>query len=309
MRHGRGGPWTVITDLPRAGHEPAGPPPGYLALAGVATCTLVTVAGVISRRGPQCERMRIEMAADGTAVRERLVVDMPLGDVDTARLTRAAGYCPVGKIFAQRLLTVDDRVTLNGDGTADPPRLPSRVALPVLPAGALLARWHGETREWVVRDGAPVLDQEGEVTVHVDCGAGRRWALVGGHTSAGWAPRPSPYAKAALAASTLMTVRSLAGPLGIDPASLRVEVRAISGPPEGGKRESQELAAEGRAAPVRWERVLHADVNGAASAAAVADAMRLDPIYLHTQRADLFSAHEVIGADPDVTDPIGAAAR
>lgn len=33
----RGGPWSVVTDVPDAQGEMVGPPPGYLALAGWAT--------------------------------------------------------------------------------------------------------------------------------------------------------------------------------------------------------------------------------------------------------------------------------
>ena len=308
-RRGPRGPWSIITDVPTEGREPAGPPPGYLALAGIASCTIVTVAGVASRGRSPLRDMQVSFdvsprAEGGFDIRQRTILTADLSDTDYGRLSRAVGFCPIGKIFSKRAITIDDRVQLRGARTgAAPARAPGAVDVPVFVPGSASAQWLAATSEWREVEGRRSLDQEGEVVVHVDCASngsgGRRWGLLGGHTSAGWAPRPSAYAMAGLASSTLITLRARADALGIDPTTLRVEVRSLSPVPSGGKRQSQEEAAIGEAKPVRWLREVTVEAaSSAATTEAIGSAMRLDPIYGHCMRGDLLAGEEIVVVAP-----------
>ena len=307
-RRGPRGPWSIIADVPTEGREPAGPPPGYLALTGIASCTIVTVAGVASRGRSPLLDMRVSFdvsprAEGGFDIRQRTVLTADLSDTDYGRLSRAVGFCPIGKIFSKRAIAIDDRVELRGARTgAAPARAPAAGDPPVFLPGSASAQWLASTGEWREADGRRSLDQEGEVVVHVDCASEsgrRRWGLLGGHTSAGWAPRPSAYAMAGLASSTLMTLRARADALGIDPTTLRVEVRSLSPVPSGGKRQSQEDAAVGEAKPVRWLREVTVEAaSSAAATEAILSAMRLDPIYGHCMRGDLLAGEEIVVVTP-----------
>ncbi len=283
MRRGARGPWTVISDDASAEGELAGPPPGDLVLAGIAACTIVTIAGVASRRGPDLRDMTVAFdvrrRAERFAITQRTTLDADLSDVDRERMTRTARHCPVGKLFTRHALAIS---------TADGPRFLE---------GTVTARWIPDTREWGETDGRRVLQEEGEARIQIEGTRGprlQRWGLLGGHSRAGWVPRPSSFATAGLAASTLMTLRARAGTLGIDPATLHVEVRALSDIPSGGKSASQDRASEGETPQVRWLR--HVTVAGTerATREAILEAMRLDPIFALSRQADLLDADEVV---------------
>jgi hypothetical protein len=189
----------------------------------------------------------------------------------------------------------DPRPVTTTELAAALPRLsfePGRVEAIHLPA----------TGEWRDVDGRRILDQEGEVAIHVESGSPQRrhrWAFMGGHSSAGWAPRPSSYALAALAGSTLLTVRAMAQLLEIDPDGLEVEVEVVSPVPAGGKEASQEAAAAGRPERVRWRRIVRATGTGrGASADHVAAALALDPVVGYCRRGDLLDADAVVVTAP-----------
>ena len=297
-RRGDRGPWSIIADLPDGDREPAGPPPGALVLAGIASCTIVTVAGVASRGASALEGMTVSFDVDAEGdrleIRDRTVISSHASDTDRLRFTRAAAGCPVGKIFTQRAIAIEDAVELREGGRealAVPPA-------PVFASGTVSATWLPATCEWSDRDGRRLLEQEGEVAIHIDVAAPgsrrSRFGLLGGHSRAGWAPRPSPYAMAGLASSTLMTLRVQAARLGLDPSTLHVEVRALSPVPDGGKEGAQEAAASGKLPQVRWSRTVSARVTAGAQTDAVLEAMRRDPIYGHCMRGDLFRSRELV---------------
>ena len=305
-RRGDRGPWSIIADVPSADREPAGPPPGALVLAGIASCTIVTVAGVASRGRSVLEGMNVhfDVSADGqkVGVRDRTLIEADASEDDRVRFRRAADNCPVGKIFTKRLIEIEDAVSLE-HGSIGSSTEPRKDPPAIFASGTVRATWLPATAEWTEREGRRVLAQEGEVAIHIETEAGprrTRFGLLGGHTDAGWAPRPNPYAMSGLAASTLMTLRSEAASLGIDPASLRVEIRTLSAVPEGQKEGAQDAAAAGRPAVVRWSRRVSARAASDARDDDVLAAMKRDPVYGYCMRGDMFTSRDVVVAPPRV---------
>jgi uncharacterized OsmC-like protein len=322
IQRGSRGPWSVVVDEPIAGRVALGPPPGYLALIGIGSCTIVTVAGVASRGESALDGMQVsfEVAAGttgseagglGVDIRQRTTLEADLTERDRDRLGRAISHCPVGKNFTKRGVTIEDVVVLNGAAGTAPagtPALPRPSAALSFPPGRVNVDFLPATREWRLDGGRPVLDQEGGVAAYATTGAApdeqRHWGFLGGHTTAGWAPRPSGYAIAGLAASTLLTVRRLAEQLAVDPASLEVAVEVVSDVPTGGKEASQELAAGGVAGGVRWRRTVRAVAIGPLAAEArLAEAMRLDPVFGACERGDLLAGEEVVVRSPGTPTP------
>jgi uncharacterized OsmC-like protein len=310
MRRGARGPWSAVVDDPAPGQEPLGPPPGFLALVGIGSCTIVTVAGVASRGSSGLAGMRVAFEVGeglgGTAViSQQTTITANADGRDRLRLTRAVPNCPVGRDFTQRGVDIDDVVLIGGtpvsDATAAIPAADVKAPLPrVFAPGRVEVVYLPETAEWLEADGRRILDQEGEVIARVACdtaGGRRHWGYLGGHSGAGWAPRPSGYALASLAASSLMTLRRSAEPLGINPATLSVAVAVTSDVPAGGKEASQEAAARGTFARVRWTRTVNASPVGrvapADSAASIAAALKQDPIYAICTRGDLLTDSQI----------------
>ena len=314
MRRGERGPWSILTDVPRPGRELLGPPPGYLALVGIASCTIVTVAGVASRGESPLLGMQVRFTVregqpGGATIEQHTTFEGHPSERDYGRFSRAVAHCPVGKNFTKRGVDIVDVVRVaggagaagdagadggagaTGDGAGN--GVADTDGVPVFAPGEVVADYLIDTQEWREKDGRLVLDEEGEVDAHVTLrlpGRVQRWGLLGGHSSAGWAPRPSSYALAALAASTVMTLRSLAGPLAIDPATVRVDVSVASELPSGGKRESQEAAAVGVAQRVAWRREVTVEaVSGACSEHAIRRVIEGDPIYGYCLRGDLLA--------------------
>jgi uncharacterized OsmC-like protein len=308
-------PWSVVVDEPGAGRVPLGPPPGYLALIGIGSCTIVTVAGVASRGESALAGMQVsfDVAAGpaGLVIRQRTTIEADLTERDRIRLGRAISHCPVAKNFTKRGVTIEDVLVLEGAAGTAPAgmsALPRPSAALSFPPGRVAVDFLPATREWRLDAGRPVLDQEGGVAAYATTGAApdeqRHWGFLGGHTTAGWAPRPSGYAIAGLAASTLLTVRRLAEQLAVDPASLEVEVEVVSDVPTGGKEASQELAAGGVAGGVRWRRTVRALAIGPLAAEArLAEAMRLDPVFGACERGDLMAGDEVVIRSPGTPSP------
>ena len=249
-------------------------------------------------------RVAFDVVPDGPdgrlAIHQRTTLVADLTERDHLRLTRAVGHCPVGRDFTKRAVDIEDVVELAGvrrdsgeAGVAVPPGQPG----PAFTPGRVRADFLPATREWRTVDGRPILDQEGEVKAHVESGsdgAAHRWGFLGGHSSAGWAPRPSSYAIGALAASTLMTLRAAAGWLAIDPATLRVEVEVTSAVPVGGKESSQEAASQGRVARVAWRRTIRATgIKLGADPDVIGALARRDPIYVHIERGDLLASETI----------------
>lgn len=311
VRRGSRGPWTLVVDAPADGREPLGPPPGFLALAGIGSCTCVTVTGVASRGESRLHGMRVafDVRPDGDArlaIRQETTLEAALSEKDHLRLTRAVAHCPVGRDFTKRMVDIDDVIELEG-GAANPRPVPPEALVAALPRlsfepGRVEAVHLPATGEWRDVDGRRTLEQEGEVAIHVESGPdGRRhrWAFMGGHSTAGWAPRPSSYALAGLAGSSLLTIRAMASILGIDRDNLEVEVEVATPVPAGGKEASQEAAAAGRPDRVRWRRIVRARAIGeGASAESLTAALALDPVVGYARRGDLLDDDSVVVVAP-----------
>jgi len=311
VRRGSRGPWSIVVDAPAPDREPLGPPPGFLALVGIGSCTCVTVTGVASRGESPLHGMRVafDVVPNDPArlsIRQETTLEATLTEKDHLRLSRAVAHCPVGRDFTKRGVDIDDVVELDAPGKAPRPVAPEALAaaLPRLSfePGRVEAVHLPATGEWREIDGRRVLDQEGEVAIHVESGPPERrhrWAFMGGHSSAGWAPRPSSYALAALAGSSLLTLRAMAGLLEIDPDRLEVEVEVASPVPVGGKEASQEAAAAGRPDRVRWRRIVRArGVGPGASADLLTAGLALDPVVGYCRRGDLLDGDAVIVVPP-----------
>jgi uncharacterized OsmC-like protein len=150
----------------------------------------------------------------GFGVRETVTLTGPLSETERLRLRRAVDYCPVGQIFTKGALDLQDEIiyrpeeAMREPGTPSAQGLPpSSVALPPVPPGAVHGRYLVDTKEYSDRG---VLQHEGEVKLYLTCEnltRTGRWTLLAGHSSVGWMPPPVPLAYAALAASTVTTVR------------------------------------------------------------------------------------------------------
>jgi len=124
-----------------------------------------------------------------------------------------------------------------------------------------------------------VLHHEGEVKIYLSC-ANRtrpgRWTLLAGHSQEGWVPSPIPLAYAALAASTVATLRQ-AVPVDAWPGGgFHVEIA----PYEAGNREqAQANAATGTIArrQVLRRLVVHGDPS-AFLRQAIEAALQQDPL-------------------------------
>jgi uncharacterized OsmC-like protein len=319
MRRGARGPWLVVVDDPAPGQEPLGPPPGYLSLVGIGSCTIVTVAGVASRGASGLAAMRVafevgEGPAGPAVIRQQTTITADADERDRLRLTRAVRNCPVGRDFTQRGVDIDDVVLVVGNPSSDAKASPAPDATAPLPRvfapGRVEVVYLPETAEWLEADGRRVLDQEGEVIARVACEAAdghRHWGYLGGHSGVGWAPRPSAYALASLAASSLMTLQRSAEALAIDPATLSVAVAVTSDVPAGGKEASQEAAARATFARVRWTRTVTASPIAAGvstvSAAAIAAVLLQDPVYGFCTRGDLLADSQITIEPPPVGVP------
>lgn len=170
-----------------------------------------------------------------SGVRKTITVTGPLGEEHLVRLRRAADFCPVGQYFTKRVTTIEDHVELasigspvDGHEAPDPSMIENGLGQEVvLPPGPVRGRYLRDTREWGEESGRRILTQEGEVNVYLACeGLKRphRWALLGGHTSESWGPRPADFASGALAASTAL--RRLVAPMRLAHEDLTVVIES-----------------------------------------------------------------------------------
>lgn len=92
-----------LTDEPVAvGGQNAGPPPYHLVLAGLGSCTAITLKMYADRKGWDIGRLRVELSlskdAEGNAFIERtLSSDAPLDAAQWDKLIEIAGKTPVTK--------------------------------------------------------------------------------------------------------------------------------------------------------------------------------------------------------------------
>ncbi len=218
---------------------------------------MVTVVGVAHRGQILLQDIRVDFQVEpmasadarGFGVRKTVTLHGALSDTEQRRLHRAAEYCPVGQLFTKGALAIEDQVECRAEGAVPEMAIPSaRVLQPSLPTtltcapGAVHGRYLVETKEY---DDSGVLRHEGEVKVYMTCTNRTRpgrWTLLAGHSSEGWMPPPVPLAYAALAASTVTTLRSCLAPDAWSPAGLHVEIAPYGA---GNRDQAQANAATG----------------------------------------------------------------
>jgi uncharacterized OsmC-like protein len=185
---------------------------------------VVTVVGVAHRGQIPLQDIQVDFQieavarsdARGFGVRKTVTLKGPLSETEQLRLRRAAEYCPVGQLFTKGALAIEDQVTGSAQSAAPEAEVsaaqvvqPPLDSLPTCPPGAVHGRYLVDTREYA---NSGVLQQEGEVKLYLTCTnltRPGRWTLLAGHSSAGWMPPPVPLAYAALAASTVTTLRQV----------------------------------------------------------------------------------------------------
>ena len=247
-----------------------------------------------------------------TGVWETITVKGDLTDEHLLRLKRASRFCPRGQDFTQRNTVVDDQVAfMSGDRE---PRVlnkpgPSTTddhngAALMFPPGKVHSLHLRETREWGGEPGRPTLAHEGQVVVYFayerEQDRPHRWAVLGGHTSAGWGPSPVDFHNGALAASTVATLRTLVAP---DPLGHDDLIVTVESEPHGGRGRTgaQQTAAEGEVRRQRriTRRVMAGGPLSEVPAEAIRNALKSDPLYRFIQNGDILlgdrMVHERVG--------------
>ncbi len=268
---------------------------------------MVTVVGVASRGQIPLQDIRVDFQVEpvagadarGFGVRKTVTLHGALSATEQRRLQRAAEYCPVGQLFTKGALVVEDQAACRAENTAPEAVAsaaqvlqPSLPTLPTCAAGAVHGRYLVETKEY---DDSGVLRHEGEVKVYVTCAnltRTGRWTLLAGHSAEGWMPPPVPLAYAALAASTVTTLRSCIAPDVWTPAGFHVEIAPYGA---GNRDQAQASAAAGTLNARRVVRtvVLH----GAPSAGqdqAIKAALQQDPLSISFRQGGVVLDEQVV---------------
>ncbi len=252
---------------------------------------MVTVVGVASRGQIPLQDIRVDFQVEpvpsadarGFGVRKTVTLHGAFSATEQRRLQRAAEYCPVGQLFTKGALVVEDQVACRTEHmvpeavvSAAQVLQPSLPTLPTCVPGAVHGRYLGETKEY---DDSGVLRHEGEVKVYVTCAnltRPGRWTLLAGHSSESWMPPPVPLAYAALAASTVTTLRSCLAPDVWTPMGFHVEIAPYGA---GNREQAQTSAAAGTLNARRVVRtvVLHS-APSAAQDHAIEAALQRDPL-------------------------------
>jgi hypothetical protein len=252
---------------------------------------VVTVVGVASRGQIPLQDMRVDFQVEpvtdpdggGFGVRKTVTLGGALSDTQQLRLRRAAEYCPVGQLFTKGALALEDQVVYSTESAT--PEAAAQVArglqpsldpLPPVPAGTVHGRYLTDTKEYA---DTGVLQHEGEVKVYVTCANPTRpgrWTLLAGHSAAGWVPPPIPLAYAALAASTVSTLRQWLSPEPRSTGGFHVEIAPHGA---GNRDQAQAAAAAGTISTRRAVRtvVLHG-APGVVPVQAIEAALQHDPL-------------------------------
>jgi uncharacterized OsmC-like protein len=250
---------------------------------------VVTVVGVAHRGRIPLQDIRVDFHVEpmdgadacGFGVRKTGTLYGSLSETEQRRLHRAAEYCPVGQLFTKGALVIEEQVEYRAEHTAPEAVAalmlqPSLHALPACAPGAVHGRYLVETKEY---DDSGVLRHEGEVKIYMTCAnltRPGRWTLLAGHSAEGWVPPPVPLAYAALAASTVTTLRSCLASDAWSAVDFHVEIAPYGA---GNRDQAQTHAAAGtlNARHVLRKVVLY----GAPSAMlgqAIAAAVQQDPL-------------------------------
>jgi hypothetical protein len=268
---------------------------------------VVTVVGVAYRGQIPLQDIRVDFQVEAVAhpdargfgVRKTLTLKGPLSETEQLRLRRAAEYCPVGQIFTKSALAIEDQVICSAESAAPEAAAPSVQVLqpssatpPTLAPGAVHGRYLVDTKEYA---DSGALQHEGEVKLYLTCEnltRPGRWTLLAGHSSAGWMPPPVPLAYAALAASTVTTLRQLSSPEAWLPAGFHVEIAPHGG---GNRDQAQANAAAGAINARRAVRkiVLHG-APVVSPIQAIEAALQHDPLSLSFRRGGVLLGEQIV---------------
>jgi uncharacterized OsmC-like protein len=221
-----------------------------------------------------------------------------LSETEQLRLRRAAEYCPVGQLFTKGALAIEDQVNCRAQTTMPEVAVsaaqvlqPPLATFPTCPPGAVHGRYLVDTQEYA---DSGVLQHEGEVKLYLSCDnltRPGRWTLLAGHRSAGWMPPPVPLAYAALAASTVTTLRQFLSRDAWPSAGFHVEMI----PQGAGNREQSQAAAAAGTINTRSivrKIVLHGAPD-ASSVKAIEAALQDDPLALSFRRGGVLLGEEI----------------
>jgi uncharacterized OsmC-like protein len=254
---------------------------------------VVTVVGVAHRGQIPLQDIQVDFQveavnrpdATGFGVRKRIALKGSLSETAQLRLRRASEYCPVGQLFTKGALAIEDQVTCSAQHAAPEAAVsavqvlqPRLDTFPPCPSGAVHGRYLVDTQEYA---DSGVLQHEGEVKLYLSCDnltRPGRWTLLAGHRSAGWMPPPVPLAYAALAASTVTTLRQFLSRDAWPSAGFHVEMIPQGA---GNRDQSQAAAAAGTINTRRVVRtiVLHG-APGVSPVQAIEEALPHDPLAL-----------------------------
>jgi uncharacterized OsmC-like protein len=268
---------------------------------------VVTVVGVAHRGQIPLQDIRVDFQVDavvrpdasGFGVRKTIALKGPLSETEQLRLRRAAGYCPVGQLFTKDALAIEDQVTCSAQNSAPEAVLsaaqvfqPPLDTFPACAPGAVHGHYLVDTQEY---DDRGVLQHEGEVKLYLTCENRTRpgrWTLLAGHSSAGWMPPPVPLAYAALAASTVTTLRQFVPRKAWPSAGFQVEII----PQGAGNRDQSQVAAA--AGTINTRRVVRKIVlHGAPDVSpvqAIEEALPHDPLALSFRSGGVLLGEQII---------------
>jgi len=270
---------------------------------------VVTLVGVAYRGQIPLQDMQVDFQLEpvdrtdgrGFGVRKTITLKGPLSETEQLRLHRAAEYCPVGQIFTKGALAIEDQVACQAESAVPEAAAlsagvlqPSWLAPQAFAPGAVHARYLADTKEYV--DGG-VLHQEGEVKIYLTCDNRTRpgrWTLLAGHSSEGWMPPPVPLAYAALAASTVTSLRHVISPEAWPSAGFHVEIAPQGA---GNRNQAQAAAAAGAINTRRAVRrvVLH-EAPGALLVQALEAALQQDPLAMSFCKGGVLLSEQIVVA-------------
>jgi uncharacterized OsmC-like protein len=268
---------------------------------------VVTVVGVAHRGQIPLQDIQVDFQVEsvvgpdarGFGVRKTIALKGPLSETELLRLRRTAEYCPVGQLFAKGALAIEDQVTCSPQSAAPEAVVSAAQVFQPLPdtfpacaPGAVHGRYLVDTQEYA---DSGVLQHEGEVKLYLTCDNRTRpgrWTLLAGHSSAGWMPPPVPLAYAALAASTVTTLRQFISREVWPSAGFHVEIIPQGA---GSRDQSQAAAAAGTINTRRAVRkiVLHG-ATGVSPVQAIEAALQHDPLALSFRGGGVLLDEQII---------------
>jgi uncharacterized OsmC-like protein len=270
---------------------------------------VVTVVGVAYRGQIPLQDIQVDFQVEpiahpdarGFGVRKSVTLRGSLSETEQLRLRRAAEYCPVGQVLTKGALVLEDQVVSSAESAVpETAAQAARLLQPLVDAhqtvvpGAVHGRYLVDTKEYT--DGG-VLQHEGEVKIYLTCEnltRPGRWTLLAGHSSLGWMPPPVPLAYAALAASTVTTLRQEVSPEAWPPAGFHVEIAPHGA---GNRDQAQANAAAGTLSARRAVRrvVLHGD-PGAVPVLAIEAALERDPLSTSFRKGGVLLSEQFVVA-------------